>query len=60
MELVHHKKYKQHQEACRHRQVICPSNFCDKMMAFSEVKEHAGTLVYTTLRVKPCFSILSC
>ena len=43
MELVHHKKYKQHQEACWHRQVICPSNFCDKMMAFSEVKEHAGT-----------------
>jgi len=42
-EMVEHKEYNQHQEACRHREVICPSNYCDTMMAFCEVEEHART-----------------
>ena len=41
--MVEHKEYNQHQEACRHREVICPSNYCDTMMAFCEVEEHART-----------------
>ena len=44
-EMVAHRDYRRHQEACTYRLVICPGSntSCTKMLPFCEVEEHVQT-----------------